>query len=314
MVNQIFFLTQSEHNKGLPSLIFLVLAITVYLLIIAGGRVLSFIALMKSKPITVHKKHTFASSSFVRVSGLVAGLFYLVGSNITDVSILFGCGSSCIEAINDVSTILQAISLVLFAIIEIHSGKIHQFIKVFTNTLVSDSAITTEWLIWVKTAEIIAFSRIFDEAFSTIADLPTDEEEVCLTHENFTIWFMYVLLLLMWAILIGIIMIPGTVLAIRNKNTLQFSLCLAISIAVFLFLAFLLIGNNNEPLGCVFSCDVFNENITATCDQNGFHGTRISLSTLSLILISILCTGLAIHWLKFTLKLKKQTEICDEQI
>ena len=60
----------------------------------------------------------------------------------------------------------------------------------------SSSDDDNDWLIWVKTTEIIAFSRVlvFDSAFATVADLSTYEEN-CPTHEAAIIWSMYVFLL-----------------------------------------------------------------------------------------------------------------------
>ena len=62
-------------------------------------------------------------------------------------------------------------------------------LKLFSGVFSSDSSddAGSDWLIWVKTAEIIAFSRVFDSAFATIADLSTYEEP-CLTHKNTTVF------------------------------------------------------------------------------------------------------------------------------
>ena len=82
----------------------------------------------------------------------------------------------------------------LFSINEIHGGKLYLLIQIilkytFLQQYSSDD--DNDWLVWVKTSEIIAFSRVFDLAFATVADLSIYEEN-CLTHEVAIIWSMYV--------------------------------------------------------------------------------------------------------------------------
>ena len=256
------------------------------------------VALFKESPDCEEKKK-FASSSIVNASCVVAGLCYLIGSNITAVVLLdkelFDCSTSCILAVNDVATVLQAIASVLFAIIETHSRKIYLCLTGASNHDDDDDE-NDKWLIWVKTAEILAFIKIFDAVFSTVAELPTDQDETCLSHERLVMWFMYALLLLVWFMLLAIVVINGF-----KSDDINYKGCfLFFLFALFVFIssAFLLIGSNNEPLGCSYNCDLYRGNITETCDQKAFHETRVSLLTVALVLISVPSIGLVLRWLK----------------
>ena len=305
LVNQILFLSQGD-NKGIPSLILLIIFIVIYLLINISGRIVCWVALKRAQKKKREKeeekkkeKKMFASSSIVNASCVVAGLCYLIGSNITAVVLLdkehFDCSTSCILIVNDFATVLQAIASVLFAIIETHSRKIYLCLTGASN---DDDDRNDKWLIWAKTAEILAFIRIFDAVFSTVAELPTDQDETCLSHERVVMWFMYVLLLLVWFILLAVVVING----LRNtKYDLEHFVIVFIALAVFISSAFLLIGSNNEPLGCSYNCDLYRGNMTETCDQKAFHETRVSLLTVSLVLISVpttYCIGVYCYRLK----------------
>ena len=57
----------------------------------------------------------------------------------------------------------------------------------------------------------------------------------------------------------------------------------------------MLIGNNNQPLGCVFDCDIFSRNYTNICHQEGYHGARITSLIVSCMIFGSLIIGLSIH-------------------
>ena len=178
-----------------------------------------------------------------------------------------------------------------------------QLLKLFSGVFSSDSSSDdagSDWLIWVKTAEIIAFSRVFDSAFATVADLSTYEEP-CLTHKNTIIWSMYTFLLILWGILLGIIMLPGAIQAKSRKQRLEFLWVVSIAIAVFLSSASMLIGNNNQPLGCALNCNIFSRNYTNVCNLKGYHGARTAFQIVPFMLFGMLIIGIAIHWFKLSL-------------
>ena len=193
--------------------------------------------------------------------------------------------------VNDVATVLQAIASVLFAIIETHSRKIYLCLTGASNH--DDDDDDDKWLIGVETADILAFIRIFDAVFLTVAELPTDQDETCLSHERLVMWFMYALLLLVWFMLLAIVVINGFK---RDEIKCEWRfLFFLFALFIFISSAFLLIGSNNEPLGCSYSCDLYHGNMTETCGQKAFHETRVSLLTVALVLISVPSIGLVFY-------------------
>ena len=105
------------------------------------------------------------------MSALFGGMCYIIGSNTNTVFALnqdetendFNCDDTCLDVLRDTSTVLLVIASILFSINEIHGGKLYLLFKSFSNTLFSDSSSSddgNDWLVWVKTAEIIAFSRV----------------------------------------------------------------------------------------------------------------------------------------------------------
>ena len=292
-----------SRNIGLINIIILIAASLIYIFSFVVGRVVSLVVLTKSRSLTNEKKQSFISMTLVMMSALVGGMCYIIGSNTTTVLALsqdekendFNCDDTCLDVLSDASTVLLVIASILFSINEIHGGKLYLLFKSLSNTLFSDSSSDdgNEWLIWAKTAEIIAFSRVFDSAFATVAGLSTYEEN-CPIHEAAIIWSMYVFLLILWGILLGIIMIPGALQAHRRreKNGSLYVMSIAI---VFISSACMLIGNNNQPLGCAFDCDIFSRNYTNICHQEGYHGVRITSLIVSCMIFGSLIIGLSIH-------------------
>ena len=170
------------RDIGFFNLFTLIITMLTYFMFFVAGRTVSLVFLAKSRPTAIQSSHKlkFVSMSLLMTSSLVGGLCYILGSNITITFALsrnsFNCDDTCLDSISDTSTVLLVIASILFSINEIHGGKLYMVLKLFSGVFSSDSSgddAGNDWLIWVKTAEIIAFSRVFDSAFATVADLST---------------------------------------------------------------------------------------------------------------------------------------------
>ena len=75
--------------------------------------------------------------------------------------------------------------------------------------------------------------------------------------------------------------------------------------AVFISSACMLIGNNNQPLGCAFECDIFITNFTYVCNhEKGYHGARITSLNVSFLIFGTLIIGLFIYSCNIASKLE----------
>ena len=79
-------------------------------------------------------------------------------------------------------------------------------------------------------------------------------------------------------------MIPGALQAHKRRDKINLFHVVSITIAVFICSACMLIRNNNQPLGCVFKCDIFSTNFTYVCNhEKGYHGARITSLNVSFL-------------------------------
>ena len=305
MMNEMLFLINTSNAvHGYGYLFVLIINISLYSLFFTITRLYSLYSLRKLRPILSEHKFHFVATLIVKISALIGGWCYLLGSNIQLIFSLngsdLGCDDNCQHVIGDTSTVLLIIASLLFSINEIHGGKVLIFIRSVFNSVVTGDE-DDEWPIWVRLAESIGFIRVFDSAFTTAASLPSNESVIfCDLHEEVIVWVMFILLLLVWAGLLVIIMGPGVILSIREMNTKKAAKDILITLGIWLCTMFLLLGGNFKPLACRFDCDIYSSNFTALCDIEGYHSTRFLIQAISFCLLSMFGICLIARWIKLT--------------
>ena len=309
----LFLISQSSATViGNAYLAVLVINTTLYTLLFVSTRLFSYYTLRKLRPIPIDNKNQFVSSLLLKVTAWIGGLCYLGGSNIRTIFALnasdFDCDETCQDKISETSTLLLVMASLLFTINEICSGKILLLLRSVTHSTDTGDDEDDKFMIWARTAECIAFIRVFDSSFTTVASLPESIQRsntipngaLCSTHEEVIIWFMYVLLLIIWAIVLIIIMSPGIAEAIRGRNMKSIIQTCLVTLTIFFATETLLMGGNLDPLGCEFNCNIYSANFTIECDTNGFHATRYTTLLVSFLLLAPLCFCLFVRWLKLT--------------
>ena len=307
LFQELLFLISSQYQQisGYAHLTVMVVAAAMYsvsFFIVVGLRLQS---LLKTRPVSAEKKIEYFSFLILHFGAWIGGLCYIFGENLVDIFALrgseFNCNENCRHAVSDVSTLLLVVASLLFSINEIHGGKISKLLKVLVrvDTAVADTDNDKRSLIQIEAlAESIAFIRVFDSSFATVASLPTESGTECLPHERATVWIMFLILMGIWSLVLLLIMGPDIVGTFRRKNTWYCVLNAGVVIMLFLATGFLLIGSNSEPLGCTLNCDIFNSNFTVDCDEYKYHSTKLSLALSALVLLGPLCVGLIYRWIK----------------
>lgn len=312
LINEIIFtISQQRSVEAVAYIVILCITIACYAGFFVATRIWAFYTLQKHhRPIPKHLKLKSGSALAVKISALIGGLCYLVGNNIQPIFALnatsFNCDQSCLNAVGDASTLLLVIASLLFAVNEIYGKKpvVALLRAILGPEFVppeDDGADVPGWPIWARTADSIAFIRVFDSSFSTIASLPSTSDTSCPTHIVVTTWLMYGILLIIWAILLILIYLPGMIKSWRMRDTKKIIQNILVKFAILFSTALILLGSNLGPLGCIFNCDIYNmQFFTADCDRSGFHATRIALLLLAIILLSPELIFMLIRWIKLT--------------
>ena len=306
MLNEMLFLISTSNSvHGYGYLFVLIINISLYTIFFIITRLYSLYSLRKLRPISSEHKFHFVATLIVKISALIGGWCYLLGSNIQLIFTLngpdLGCDDNCQHVIGDVSTVLLIIASLSFSINEIHGGKVLIFIRSVFNSVVTGDGDDEEWPIWVRMAESIGFIRVFDSAFTTAASLPSNESVIfCQLHEEAIVWVMFILLLLVWAGLLVIVMGPGVITSMREMNMKKGVHDILITLGIWFCTMFLLLGGNFKPLACRFDCDIYSSNFTTLCNIEGYHSTRLSIQFLSFFLLSMFGIFLLARWIKLT--------------
>lgn len=311
----IFTISQEQDVEGLAYIIILCITAMCYTGFFVATRIWSFYTVQKHRPIPKYLKLKQGSNLAVKISALIGGLCYLIGNNIQPIFALntstFECDNDCLNAVGDASTLLLVVASLLFSVNEIYGKKP---MEVLLRSIVgkppeqeSDGGEEDDWPIWAKTAESIAFIRVFDSSFSTIASLPGNNDTSCPTHMVVTTWLMFGILLIIWAILLIVIYLPGAIDAWRKRNTKRIVVNFLVKFAILFSTALILLGSNLGPLGCLFNCNIYNQSFfTVDCDRNGFHATRITLLLLAIALLLPEAIYMLIRWIKLTKRERRQ--------
>ena len=300
-----YFISQSNNIVGQAYLAVLLTNTAIYSILFLATRLLSLRALRKIRPIPTDHKNQFIATGVIKFSAWIGGLCYLAGSNIQPIIALnaadFHCDATCLHEVGDTSVMLLVIASLLFSINEIHSGKILILIRDMSGILATDDEDGhTEWPTWGRAAECIAFIRVFDSSFTTIASLSADSNYSCSRFEIGIVWSMYIILMLIWGVLLTVIMGPGLLSSWRKRSSVELIQKNIIKLAIFLATCSLLLGSNFQPLGCVLNCNIQSSNFTVDCNQSNFHATRMTMLFIAMLLISPLCFFMTVRWFCLT--------------
>ena len=243
---------------------------------------------------------------FLNLSAGIGGLCYLLGGNIGSLVAFnaedLNCNKAdCLLAVGDAETMLLVIASLLFYINEIQGGKLQALLKSKV-----DNDGDHEWHVWGNVAESIAFIRIFHSSFLTVATRLTDITNTCISFEKNVTWIMFTTLMVIWSVHVIVSMSPGIKRSLLSCNIRELFKVLCLTLMVISVAGFIMIASNDEPLACAFNCDVLNKNFTNNCNEAAYHGTRITLLSTSLILLTILCIGLIVQFIKLTKNVKEK--------
>ena len=210
----------------------------------------------------------------------IAGTCYYFADNfdsiISEFSNELGCNSNCVDVINHVTNTLLVVSLLIFTLVPtvIERMKIIDDIRVY-------HAEKWHWAIIKDTGHALALIVDLDAWFSTIADIPFYSADYCPNHVLILAWVMYGFCLFVWLLLLILIYTPGVQLAL-NETPQKFkkvTIYVCLMILLWTMTAITLLADNEQPIGCLFNCDMSDYRAVnyTDCQATNYHGSRAIL-------------------------------------
>ena len=221
-----------------------------------------------------------------RLLASVAGVLYYIGDNISGLmaqyGVHYGCGVECQDFATGTGKVCEVAAILGFMMTPLLIDKA----KAIADLFYSPKQMPWQWSLWKNTTHIMAMIIDFDAWFSTVSDLLTLSSKYCPIYQVVSDWLLYVFSLGLFTILIAFTLMPALYKArvgASRRNALPASLCAAI----FILGATLLLADNDQPVGCLFDCDVASNNGTLghTCDAVANGVIRMVLLSVDLMIV-----------------------------
>ena len=300
IADQAIFLSPLSDSTNATAITY-VFGISLFLyLVISVGVILSTI-INKRRLTTLKEQKRVLIVIFGHIIITFAGLAYLSGDNITLFFATYqselNCSTECFETVGNAGSTLLVISLLLFGI-----APTFLYGATTISNLLYDVTVNVGylWSPWRAAGHSIALIVDLDAWFSIISGLQTKSGSFCPPQELETLWVLYGITILIWAIVLAVIFAPGIIKAIMSKQQICRKIFIITLIAVVIWFSsgVAIIADNDQPIGCLFECDFTTENRTNVCNEGAQHGTRIGLLFLALFPLAIMSISIFIHWIK----------------
>lgn len=261
----------------------------------------------KQRFVQKHGQAEFVRNVMSHVLTAIGCLLYLVGNHVglilANYGIFYGCDETCVRIGVQISNTLLITALLLFQLIPpfVNKAKVLTSKKITTNDHHMEHS--SNWSPWKTTAQAMGFILQLDTWFTAVSNLPLDTVVLCPDYAINLAWGLYGVGLICWAALLVVMIIPGAVNVIKRPDSINvFQLVLAcINLSViWLISAGLLLGDNIQPLGCVFGCrtDVtflLDNSTSSECQYETFHATRTTILFIVMISLALMAVGLIVH-------------------
>ena len=157
----------------------------------------------------------------------------------------------------------------------------------------------TPWSPWKITAQSMSLLLEFDAWFTAVSDIPVKATIHCPSHDLYLAWILLIISLIIWAVLLVVIGLPGVIKAFRRKKNRHKAVILCIILAlIWASSGGYILADNVQPLGCMFDCqtDLQYLNSTTECHYYSFHATRAVILAVVMIYLSSVTVILIVHW------------------
>ena len=279
--------------------------LTLFLLICAVYIVLSLLIIIKT--VLEHRfskvpKKLLVIKLLGHVLTAIAGLFYLLGDNITTIVLEYkdqlNCtiDQECVTIVADIATAMLIMAALIFRLTPPFVTKL----KGLTDTLSSEEMQEPKWSYWRVTAQSVALITELDAWFSAVAEKPLESPTYCPTHELGLAWVLYVVSLLLFLIFLILAAAPAVIEAVKGKLKKIVPIKTGVTLGIiWLCCSITLLSDNYQPLGCVFGCDqVMGDTAepNTTCLEKAYIGTRLGLLILDNVMLIVIVAMLIGHW------------------
>ena len=272
-------------------------------LIVIFGTIIS-----RERIISKKGKTDFPTIVVAHVLTALAGVSYLLGNRIGIIFAFYGqylnCDDECRDILIEMSHTLIIFSILMLTLTPPFVNKIN----VLTIHVVKDTDSIKKnkdrlWSPWKILAQSLALMLELDAWFTAVSGIPEKEAPIhCPIYQMFLEWSLFVISLIIWAILLVVIGLPGIIKAYRTKENGHKAVILFIILAlIWVASGGYILADNTQPLGCAFGCytDLPYLNINDTsidCHYEAFHSTRATILFIILIFSTSLTITLIVHW------------------
>ena len=271
--------------------------------------VIIFATIASRERIIIKKSKTaFPTIVVAHVITALAGVSYLLGNRIGVIFAYYGeyfsCDNRCGEIMIEIGNTLIIFSILLLTLTPPFVSKVNTL----TIHIVKDTHSIKEnkeplWSPWKITAQSLALMLDFDAWFTAVSDIPERNAPIhCPFHEMYLEWGLFAISLIIWAVLLVVIGLPGVIKVYRTKENRYKAAILCVVLAlIWVASGGYLLSNNTQPFGCAFDCytDLPYLNINDTtidCHYEAFHATRATILFMILIFFSSVTVTLVVHW------------------
>ena len=306
-MGEILYLSKKDRKQdGMAALIIELLTVVIFIffsLVIIFGTIVS-----RERIILKKSKTAFPTIVVAHVLTAIAGVSYLLGNRIGIIFAyyghLFSCNDECRESMIEVGNTLIIFSILLLTLTPPFINKI----DMLTIHVVKDTHSIKEnkeplWSPWKITAQSLALMLDLDAWFTAVSDIPGKEApRYCPFYEMYLEWGLFAVSLIIWAVLLVVIGLPGFIKVYRTKENGHKAAIICVILAlIWVASGGYLLGDNTQPLGCAFDCytDLPYLNVNHTridCNYEAFHATRATILFIILIFLTSVTVTLVVHW------------------
>ena len=296
-----------------------IMALMLFLLICTVYIVLSICFMIRTMlKVRLAKLHKKLMAMLAYVLTAVAGLFYLIGDNISTIVLEYedklNCKKECQRVIGDIAIAMLVMAALIFRLKPQLITKLKELTKPQLITkleeLTKAQLITKlkeltgkepKWSYWRVTAQSVSLIIELDVWFSAVAAKPLDSPMYCPIHELSLAWVLYIVCLILFLIFLILAAAPAVTETVRRKLKKVILIKTGVTLGIiWLCSGITLLSDNYQPLGCVFGCDQVMDNTkyNTTCLKETHIGTRIGLLILDNVMLITIVVMLIGHWAK----------------
>lgn len=247
----------------------------------------------------VENKADFTIDLAARIFTAISGLLYYFGDNLSTLIRTFGseikCDSDCQTKYDNISTVCLLIGVIGFTLLPVFIDKS----KGIVDTIKYTKERKWSWMFWRNTEHVMSLIVDIEGWFTTVADLPLKSTKYCPSIELIITWVLYGVIMLCWVAVVVLTYFPAFMILWRKKQPhrkLKMFGLIITCIMLWFCVAGFLIAENDQPIGCLYDCDVSDDGFSNEhfCKNTRYRVTRAIILLVVEIIFVVLTIGMTI--------------------